>query len=149
MFERFTPHAQRVLELEGLEAQKMHHAHLGTEHLLLGLLREPQGHGHRALEKLGVTLKQARAAIESVVAAGPSTQLPDSFHQTEHARRVMSLAVEQARKLKHSHIGTEHLLLGLLEEPDGVAYKSLSVLNLKPTQVRDEVLTMLAQESGQ
>jgi ATP-dependent Clp protease ATP-binding subunit ClpC len=141
MFERFTGHAQRVLELEGIEAQKMHHAHLGTEHLLLALV-----HGHQALEKLGVTLKQLRSALADEAASGEQTNLPEYFHQTDHAKHVMSIAVEEARALKSNHIGTEHLLLALLGEPEGVAFKTLERLNLTPDQVRQEVLAMLEAE---
>lgn len=148
MFERFTEHARRVLELEGLEAQRMHHSYLGTEHLLLALVREHDGHGHRALTNLGVSLKQVRAALAELVAVGPDQESPDVLHQSPRFKHVMAMALEEARALKKPHIGTEHLLLALLREPEGVAMKVLAKLNVKPEAVRDEVLRMLKEESA-
>lgn len=146
MFEHFTEHARRVLELEGIEAQRMHHDYLGTEHLLLGLIREPAGHGHRALESLGADLAHVREALAKLVDEGPETFIPDGFHLTERCRHVMELALEEARRLRHGHIGTEHLLLALLGEPDGVAMRVLAELNIAPEAVRDEVEAMLDKE---
>lgn len=149
MFEHFTKHAQRVLELEGVEAQKMHHTYLGTEHLLLALVREPEGHGHRALAKLGVSYKQLRQTVSELVKTGPDTYIPDGFHQTPHIKHVMATAVAEARKLKHGHIGTEHLLLALLEEPEGVALRAIQGLGLKPQAVREEVLATIEHDHRQ
>ena len=146
MFEHFTEHARRVLELEGLEAQRMHHEYLGTEHLLLALIREPEGHGHRALESLGVCLKQARQVVHELVQEGPAEYMPDGFHPTPRARHVMAMAYEEARELKSSDVGTEHLLLALLREEEGVAVKMLRKLDVLPQDVRREVLHMLEQE---
>lgn len=146
MFERFTEHAKSVLQLEGREAQRMHHDHLGTEHLLLALVREPQGHGHRALESLGVTYKQIGLAVKDLVAAESHTEIPEDFHQTPRIMHVMQMAVEEARVHKHAHLGTEHLLLALLRESDGVAMKALSSLNLTADQVRHEVEKLLKAE---
>ena len=145
MFERFTEHARNVLRLEGMEAQKMHHEHLGTEHLLLALVREREGHGHRALENLGVTYHQLRQAVESVSGA-PETDVPEEFHQTPRAKHVMAMAVEEARARKDTHLGTEHLLLALLRETDGVAMKALATLKLSPKAVGEEVERLLAGE---
>lgn len=149
MFERFTEHAKRVLELEGIEAQRMHHDYLGTEHLLLALIHEPEGHGHRALAKLGISLKQARAALAGVVQEGPHKELPKGFHLTPRAKHVMAMALEEARVLKSGHIGTEHLLLALLREPDGVAVHVLEKLGLSVEQIRSEVENMLKEERAQ
>ena len=149
MFERFTDHARDVLRLEGLEAQRMHHEHLGTEHLLLALVREPQGHGHRALANLGVTLKQLRRALGELVDADADTEIPAAFHQTPRARHVMAMAVEEARAHKDVHLGTEHLLLALLREPKGVAIQALARLNLTAQAVGEEVRRLLAAERRQ
>ncbi len=149
MFERFTEHARDVLRLEGLEAQRMHHEHLGTEHLLLALVREPEGHGHRALENLGVTLKQLRRALDELVEPDPDTEIPDAFHQTPRARHVMAMAVEEARGHKDAHLGTEHLLLALLREPEGVAMQALAKLNLTAQTVGAEVQRLLREEGRQ
>lgn len=146
MFEHFTEHAQRVLDLEGMEAQRMHHTYLGTEHLLLGLIREPEGHGHRALENLGLDLKTVRQAVLDLVEEGTNTDIPDGVCPTEHFKHVMEAAIQEARHLKHGHVGTEHLLLALLEETEGVAIKVLASLDVKPQAVRNEILTMLEQE---
>ena len=146
MFERFTEHAKRVLELEGIEAQRMHHDYLGTEHLLLALIHEPEGHGHRALAELGISLKQARASLSSLVQEGPHKELPKGFHQTPQAKQVMAMALEEARVLKRGKIGTEHLLLALLREPDGVAVHVLEKLGLTADQIRSEIEDMLEEE---
>jgi len=149
LFERFTDHARDVLRLEGLEAQRMHHEHLGTEHLLVALVREPQGHGHKALANLGVTLKQLRKALRDVVESGPDEAIPDAFHQTPQVKHVMAMAVEEARSHKDSHLGTEHLLLALLREADGVAMRVLARLNLTGQAVRAEVQRLLQVERGE
>ena len=146
MFEHFTEHAQRVLELEGMEVQRMHHDYLGTEHLLLALVDEPEGHGHRALVNLGLSKRQVHEAVGSLVAEGPAAEMPPEVHQTPRFKHVMQLAVEQSRQLNHGHIGTEHLLLALLGEPQGVAMKALQALGLTAEQVREEVLGMLENE---
>jgi len=146
MFERFTEHARAVLELEGIEAQQMHSQYLGTEHLLLALAAEPAGHGRRALTALGVNVQHARQALAGIVREGPHVRMPAGFHQTEHAKHVMRMAIEEARALQSPTIGTEHLLLALLRETDGVALHVLKKLNVKPQAVRDEILKMLEQE---
>ncbi len=144
MFERFTDHARDVLRLEGLEAQRMHHEHLGTEHLLLALVREPDGHGHKALENLGVTLKQLRRALRELVESGPDRAIPDAFHQTPQVKHVMAMALEEARGHKSSHLGTEHLLLALLREEDGVAMQVLAKVGLSGQAVHEEVERLLS-----
>ncbi len=146
MFEHYTEHARLALSMEGMEARRMHHAYLGTEHLLLALIREPLGHGHRALEKLGVTHAQARRALAELVAEEAEVDGPDYYPQTPLIKHVMELALAEARRVKSGSIGTEHLLLALLGEPEGVAIKVLTRLGVKPESVRDEVLGMLAEE---
>jgi len=148
LFERFTEHARDVLRLEGLEAHRMHHEHLGTEHILLALMREPEGHGHRALENLGVTLKQLRRALKELIESDPDTIIPDAFHMTPKAKHVMAMAIEEARAHKNSELGTEHLLLALLREPEGVAMQVLAKVNLTADAVHEEVERMLREERG-
>ena len=148
MFEHFTEHARDVLRLEGLEAQRMHHEHLGTEHLLLALVREPDGHGHKALANLGVTLKQLRNALREIVDADPDMEIPESFHQTPRVMHVMEMAIEEARAHKTADLGTEHILLALLREPEGVAMQVLARLNLTAQAVHNEVERILAEERG-
>ncbi|MCP4376068.1 MAG: hypothetical protein GY794_07850 [bacterium] len=146
MFERFTEHARDVLRLEGLEAHRMHHEHLGTEHLLLALVREPDGHGHQALVNMGVTLKQLRGALRELIENDPDTKTPDAFHMTPKAKHVMEMAVEEARGHKSASLGTEHLLLALLREPEGIAMQVLSKLNLAAQSVSEEVERLLHEE---
>jgi len=149
LFERFTDHARDVLRLEGLEAHRMHHEHLGTEHLLLALVREPEGHGHRALANLGVTLKQLRKALQELLEDDSHTDIPEYYNLTPRAKHVMTMAVEEARGHKDADLGTEHLLLALLREPEGVAMQVLAKLNLTGQSVHDEVERILAEERGQ
>jgi len=146
MFEHYTENARQALSMEGMEARRMHHAYLGTEHLLLALIHEPQGHGHRALENLGVTHAQARRALAELVAEEPDADGVDYFPQTPRIKHVMELALAEARRLKSPSVGTEHLLLALLGEPEGVAIKVLASLGIKPESVRDEILAMLNEE---
>ncbi len=148
MFEHFTDHAKRALQLEGLEAQRMHHTYLGTEHLLLGLVREREGHGHRVLEKLGLKLRDVRRTVQDVVQEGPDVPLAESLAQTEHFRHVIRNAIEEARQLNSGEVGTEHLLLALLAEEDGVALRVLGSLGVKPEAARDELLAMLEAEKA-
>ncbi len=148
MFEHFTDHARRALQLEGMEANRMHHSYLGTEHLLLGLLREPEGHGHRAMEALGLDLRRVRSAVKKVAQKGPDTEVPDGIHLTEHFKNVMQMAVDQARALNSSEVGTEHLMLALLQETDGVAIKALERLKVKSQDVRDQIIHMLEEEGA-
>jgi ATP-dependent Clp protease ATP-binding subunit ClpC len=146
MFEHFTDHARKVIQLEGLEAQRMHHDYLGTEHLLLALTREREGHGHRALENLGLQHRQVRKAVEELVADEPHADTPDGFHQTPRAQHVMEMALAEARQLKSPNVGTEHLLLALLKESEGVACHALEKLDVEPEKVRDEIFSMLQAE---
>ena len=146
MFEHFTDHAKRVLDLEGMEARRMHHSYLGTEHLLLALIDEPRGHAHRALEGLGLDRRHVRQALAELIAEGPESDGSDYFPQTPRVRHVMKLALDEARRLKSPNIGTEHLLLALLGEPEGVAMKALEALGVKADDVRAKVLTMLEEE---
>ena len=146
MFEHFTDHARRVLDLEGMEAQRMHHDYLGTEHLLLALIREKEGHGHRAFENLGICLKAVRQAVSQLVEEGPETSAEDGFHQTPRMQHVLQMAYEEARKVKSPNIGTEHLLLALLREPEGVAMLALASMGVDPQKVHDEITRMLAEE---
>jgi ATP-dependent Clp protease ATP-binding subunit ClpC len=146
LFERFTEHARDVLRLEGLEAHRMHQEHLGTEHLLLALVREPDGHGHQAMVNMGVTLKQLRRALRELIENDPDTKIPDAFHMTPKAKHVMVMAIEEARAHKNGSLGTEHLLLALLREPEGIAMQVLSKLNLTAQSVSQEVERLLREE---
>jgi ATP-dependent Clp protease ATP-binding subunit ClpC len=147
MFERFTAHARRALQLEGLEAKRMHHAWLGTEHLLLGLLREKEGTGSRALNALGLTLAQVRKVVAELSDKQDDVETPDTIPQTPQFQHVMHIALHEARKLKAPQVGTEHLLLALLAEDEGAAVDVLKSINVAPAAVRAQLLWMLETEA--
>ncbi len=143
MFERFTDRARKVMALANQEAQRFNHEYIGTEHILLGLVKEGSGVGANVLKNLGVDLRRVRMEVEKLVKAGPEMVTMGKLPQTPRAKRVIEYAIEEARNLNHNYVGTEHLLLGLLREQDGVAAQVLMNLGLKLEDVREEVLNLL------
>ncbi len=143
MFDRFTDRARKVMALANQEAQRFNHAYVGTEHVLLGLIREGSGVAASVLRNMGVNLKQLRLEIEKTVQSGPNTVTIGKLPFTPTAKRVIELSFEEARSLGHNYVGTEHLLLGLLREQDGVAARVLRNLDLKLEEVREAVLGFL------
>ncbi|MBL7221845.1 MAG: AAA family ATPase, partial [Phycisphaerae bacterium] len=143
MFERFTERARKVMALANQEAQRFNHEYIGTEHVLLGLIKEGSGVGANVLRNLGVDLPKVRMEIEKLVKAGPDMVTMGKLPQTPRAKKVVEYAIEEARNLNHNYVGTEHLLLGLLREHDGVAAQVLLNLGLKLEEVRGEVLSLL------
>ncbi|CAN5905548.1 ATP-dependent Clp protease ATP-binding subunit [soil metagenome] len=142
MFERFTERARKVVVLAQEEARHFNHNYIGTEHLLLGLLREDEGVAARALASLNVTLDEVREQVESIVGygeEGSGGQAPF----TPRSKKVLELALREALQLGHNYIGTEHILLGLVRESEGVAARVLSNLDVDPDKVRREVVRML------
>ncbi len=142
MFERFTERARKVVVLAQEEARQFNHNYIGTEHLLLGLLREDEGVAARALSSLNVTLDEVREQVESIVGygeEGTGGQAPF----TPRSKKVLELALREALQLGHNYIGTEHILLGLVRESEGVAARVLSNLDVDPDKVRREVVRML------
>src|SRR5918995_1531288 len=142
MFERFTERARKVVVLAQEEARTFNHNYIGTEHLLLGLLREDEGVAARALSSLNVTLDEVREQVESIVGygeEGTGGQAPF----TPRSKKVLELALREALQLGHNYIGTEHILLGLVRESEGVAARVLSNLGVDPDKVRREVVRML------
>ena len=147
MFERFTERARQVIVLAQEEARVLHHTHIGTEHLLLGLLREQEGVAAQALAALGVTLEDARTRVRATVGVGDHAthgQIPF----TPRAKRVLELALREARALAHGYIGTEHLLLGLVREESGVASRILLAFGADAERVRAEVAPLLGRPGG-
>src|SRR5689334_13688668 len=132
MFERFTDRARRAITLANQESQRLMHDHVGTEHLLLGMVKEGSGLAAVVLREFQVELPTLRQKVEQVT-HGPSksTPAPGRIQQTERFRRVLDYAIEEASSLSHNYVGTEHLLLGLLREPEGTAARVLAGLNLK------------------
>jgi ATP-dependent Clp protease ATP-binding subunit ClpC len=147
MFDRFTERARKVMSLARLEAQRFYHDYVGTEHILLALVKEGTGVASVVLKKMGVELKEIRNEIEKTVERGAqpvasSQQLP----YTPRAKKVLEYSLEEARNLGHHYIGTEHLLLGLLRENDGIAAQVLMNLGLKLEEVREEIHNFLGSE---
>jgi len=143
-FEKFSERARRVLTLAQEEAQNFNHSYIGTEHILLGLLREDEGVGAKVLANLGVSLSKARSAVEFIIGRGekPTT---GEIGLTPRAKRVIELAIDEARHLGHNYIGTEHLLLGLLREGGGVAADVLDSFGITLEQARSETLRVLGE----
>ena len=143
MFERFTDRARKVMALANQEAQRFNHEYIGTEHILLGLVKEGSGVGATVLKNLDVDIKKLRFAVEKLVKSGPDMVTMGKLPQTPKAKKVIEYAIEEARALNHNYVGTEHILLGLLRESDGIAAQVLMNLGLKLEDVRQEVLNLL------
>jgi ATP-dependent Clp protease ATP-binding subunit ClpC len=143
MFERFTERARKVMALANQEAQRFNHEYIGTEHILLGLVKEGSGVGANVLKNLGVDLHKVRMEVEKLVKPGPDMVTMGKLPQTPRAKKVIEYSIEEARNLSHNYVGTEHILLGLLREHEGVAAQVLMNLGLKLDEVREEVLNLL------
>jgi ATP-dependent Clp protease ATP-binding subunit ClpC len=145
MFERFTERARQVVVLAQDEARALRHNYSGTEHLLLGLLREEEGLAARVLETLGVTLEQSRDQVRAIIGAGePGEALAGQIPFTPRAKKTLELALREARSLGHQFIGTEHVLLGLVRVGEGVGVEILDALGASPAVVREEVIRSLS-----
>ena len=146
MFDKFTDRARKVMSLARQEAQRFNHEYIGTEHILLGLVQEGSGIAARVLKNLDVDLRKIRTEVEKLIPHGPPTVQMGQLPFTPRAKRVLELAQEEANNLGHDYIGTEHLLLGLLRENEGVAAQVLMNLGLKLEDVREEVLEVLGAD---
>ena len=148
MFERFTDRARRIVVLAGEEARMLDHGWIGTEHILLGLLREGDGYAARSLESLGISLDTVRQQVEEFIGRGqqePSGHIPF----TPRAKKVLELSLRESLQLGHNYIGSEHILLGLLREGDGVAAQVLVRLGADLDRVRERVIQLLHGYQGQ
>ena len=143
MFNRFTERARKVIILAKEEARRFNHDYIGTEHILLGLIREGEGVAAAVLQKLEVSLENIRLEIEKLVQPGPATQIIGDIPFTPRAKKALELAAEEARSLGHNYIGTEHLLLGLIREGEGIASQVLLNLGMDLNSVRNEVMNLL------
>src|SRR5208283_1091248 len=147
MFERFTERARQVVVLAQEEARTLKHNYIGTEHILLGLLREEEGLAARVLESLDITVERVRAQVVRIVGSGEevtSGQIPF----TPRAKKVLELALREALSLGHNYIGTEHILLGLVRENEGVAARILLDFDADSEKIRNEVIRMLSGPGG-
>ena len=148
MFERFTDRARRVVVLAQEEARMLNHNYIGTEHILLGLIHEGEGVAAKALESLGISLEAVRAQVEEIIGQGqqaPSGHIPF----TPRAKKVLELSLREALQLGHNYIGTEHILLGLIREGEGVAAQVLVKLGADLNRVRQQVIQLLVRLPGQ
>ena len=143
MFERFTDRARKVVVLAQEEARLLNHSYIGTEHILLGLAREDEGVAAKALDSLGITLDAVRQQVQQIIGRGkqqPAGHIPF----TPRAKKVLELSLREAKQLGHNYIGTEHILLGLVREGEGVAAQALINLGVELGAVRQTVLGLLA-----
>src|SRR5215472_19060 len=139
----FTPRAQQVLALASKEAERFNHNYVGTEHLLLGLIKLGQGVAVTVLQKMGLDLERVRMEVEKHVGSSPETKMIGTIPYTPRVKKVLALAAKEAKALNHSYIGTEHILLGLLREGEGVAARVLKSLEVDPARTRNEILKEL------
>src|ERR671932_2815170 len=146
-FDKFTERAKKVLVLAQEEAQRFNHNYIGTEHLLLGLVREGEGIAAKVLGNLGVELNKVRSAVEFIIGRGDRTVAGD-IGLTPRAKKVIELSVDEARRLNHHYIGTEHLLLGLVREGEGIAAGVLESLGVSLDKVRNQVIYVLNQSAA-
>ncbi|HET8843906.1 MAG TPA: Clp protease N-terminal domain-containing protein, partial [Ktedonobacteraceae bacterium] len=143
-FDKFTERARKVLGLAQEEAQRFQHNYIGTEHLLLGLVREGDGVAAKVLNNLGLELNKVRSAVEFILGHGDK-MVPGEIGLTPRAKKVIELAVDEARRLNHQSIGTEHLLLGLVYEGEGIAAGVLESLGVNLEKVRIQTIQVLSQ----
>ena len=150
MFDRFTDRAKKVMSYARQEAQKFNHEYIGTEHILLGLVQEGSGVAANVLKNMSIDLEKIRHEVEKIVKTGPSMVTMGQLPFTPRAKKVLELSMEEASQLSHNYIGTEHLLLGLIKENEGIAAQVLMNLGVQLEDVRDEVLEFLgASDSAQ
>jgi ATP-dependent Clp protease ATP-binding subunit ClpC len=144
MFEKFTERARQVVVLAQEEARTLNHDYIGTEHLLLGLIHEGGGVAVRALESLGISLQDVRRDVEEIIGRGQH-ELSGHIPFTPRAKKVLELSLRESQQLGHNYIGTEHILLGLIREGEGVAAQVLVTLGADLNRVRQQVLQILGQ----
>jgi ATP-dependent Clp protease ATP-binding subunit ClpA len=144
MYERFTDRARKVMALANQEAQRFNHEYIGTEHILLGLLKEGSGVGATVLMNLNVDRRKIRREVEKLLTSGPDMVTMGKLPPTPRAKKVIEYAIEEARALNSKYVGTEHILLGLLRVPEGIAAQVLMNLGLKLEDVRQAVINLVS-----
>jgi ATP-dependent Clp protease ATP-binding subunit ClpC len=143
MYERFTDRARKVMQLANQEAQRFNHEYIRTEHVLLGLIQEGSGVAANVLKNLDVDLRKIRLEVERLVQSGPNMVTRGKLPQTPRAKKVIEFSMEEARNLNHNYVGTEHILLGLLREQEGVAAQVLTNMGLSVEAVRAEIRNLV------
>lgn len=137
MYERFTDRSRKVMQLANQEAQRFNHEYIGTEHILLGLIKEGSGVGANMLKDAGLDLRTVRLEIEKIVESGPDMVTMGKLPQTPRAKNVVEYSIEEARGFNHNYVGTEHILLGLIRENEGVAHRVLVQFGLTLEKTRE------------
>ena len=148
MFDRFTDRARKVMTLAREEARRFNHEYIGTEHILLGLVKEGSGVAANVLQNLDIDLKKIRIEIEKIVQTGPDLVSVGQLPFTPRVKKVLEYAMDEARNLNHNYIGTEHVLLWLLREQEGVAAQVLLNLGVRLEDVREEVISVRGEEGA-
>jgi ATP-dependent Clp protease ATP-binding subunit ClpC len=148
VFERFTERARQVVVLAQDEARALGHNYIGTEHILLGLLREEEGLAARVLESLDVTVEEVRAQVAQIIGPGDEPIVAGQIPFTPRAKKVLELSLREALSLKHNYIGTEHILLGLVRENEGVAARILLDFDADAEKIRKEIMRTLSGPGG-
>jgi ATP-dependent Clp protease ATP-binding subunit ClpC len=148
VFERFTERAKQVVVLAQEEARALKHNYIGTEHILLGLLREEEGLAARVLESLDVTVEEVRAQVARIIGPGDEPIVSGQIPFTPRAKKVLELSLREALSLKHNYIGTEHILLGLVRENEGVAARILLDFGADAEKIRNEIMRVLSGPGG-
>lgn len=147
MYERFTDRSRKVMQLANQAALQLNHEYIGTEHILLGLIKEGAGVACCVLKNLDLDPAKIQAKIESIVCAGQEPVTMGKLPQTPRAKKAIEYAIEEARSLVHNYVGTEHLLLGLLRVEEGVASQVLAELGIKTAEVRQEIMYLLGRNA--
>ena len=142
MFYKFSGQARKVMALANMEAQRLNHEFIGTEHMLLGVINEGSGSGANALKSLGIDLEKLQAEVKKILEPGPDVVEAGRLPQTPHSKQVIEWAIEEANSFKHKYVGTGHMLLGLLRANDSATAKLLINKGLKLEDVRKEVLRL-------
>jgi ATP-dependent Clp protease ATP-binding subunit ClpC len=148
VFERFTERAKQVVVLAQDEARALSHNYIWTEHILLGLLREEEGLAARVLESLDITVEEVRARVARIIGPGDEPIVSGQIPFTPRAKKVLELSLREALSLKHNYIGTEHILLGLVRENEGVAARILLDFDADAEKIRNEIMRVLSAPGG-
>ena len=146
MYEQFTDRSRKIMMLANQEAQRFNHEYVGTEHLLLGLVKEGTGIAAHVLGNMGIDLRKIRLEVEKLVQSGPDMVVMGKLPQTPRAKKVIEYAMEEARNMGDNHVGTEHILLGLVRENEGVAAAVLINLGITLESVREGVVNLLDKD---
>lgn len=148
MYDRFTDRARKVMQLANQTAHRFNHKYIGTEHIILGITKEDGCLAATIVESFGVDIRKVRIEVEKIVKSGPEMITMGKLPQTPRAKNAIEYAIEESQNLNHNHVGTEHLLIGLLREKEGIAAQVLRNLGLKLEEVRDKAMSIISQNDA-